>query len=515
MHKLSDTRTGSEGFIAVVRSLGHWGNSRAALATSARRLGVVRSPLSISDWKPTTMALRALNITVIAGCIAALAAVACEVAVPVDANEDNIKGPNSSSSGSSGASSGDPGEPGNRTVETKTGLPCDVDAVVKKCQTCHSAQPQFGASTSLVTWEDLNKDHNGKKVFDLVKDRISNDARPMPPSPQPRLSDKEKKTFNDWVSGGAKKDGVTCNNTAPTDGVKPLSCKADTVLKAAKKFVMQPGSELDQYQCFGVDINLAKKRHVIGLAPKVDNKQIVHHILLFQTKTAESPEPFKCDAFGSAAWQLVAGWAPGGDNLELPKEAGFPEEQGTTHWVLQIHYNNANAKTGEDNSGYELCTTEDLRANDAGVLAFGSIKFNIPPRADHKIKCDYKLDAKFKDVKMFNASPHMHTRGMTMSTERLAGGNGTPEMVFDQKNFSFEAQANFPISKSVQPGDVMRTRCGWKNPGDQTIGFGEGTNDEMCFNFIGYYPKIPDRTLLGLPLFTWITPSQSATCTTE
>ena len=38
------------------------------------------------------------------------------------------------------------------------------------------------------------------------------------------------------------------------------------------------------------------------------------------------------------------------------------------------------------------------------------------------------------------------------------------------------------------------------NPGDATVGFGEGTGDEMCFDFIGYYPNIPDRTLFGAVL---------------
>jgi hypothetical protein len=103
-----------------------------------------------------------------------------------------------------------------------------------------------------------------------------------------------------------------------------------------------------------------------------------------------------------------------------------------------------------------------------------------------------------------------------MSTQRLPGGiNGTPEMVFEQKAFSFEAQANYPIAKTVNPGDVMRTRCTWKNPGDSPIGFGEGTGDEMCFDFIGYYPNIPDRVPFGLPLFTWVTPSANASCSVE
>ena len=451
-----------------------------------------------------------LGLTALASVLAICPVVACS-------DDGANAGP-----GPAGAGATEPGTTTNETniVETATGLPCDVDAVLKtRCQTCHGAEPKYGATAPLVTWQDLHKPGPGgsasKKVFELVKERIHDDARPMPPSPQPRLDDKELAAVDTWIAGGAKADDVTCRNEAPKDGVKPLSCKPDTVLKASKPFTMEPGSALDQYVCFGVDIDLAKKRHVTALAPKVDNPQLVHHILLFQTNRSESSEPFACSSFGSASWKLVAGWAPGGDNLELPPEAGFPAEKGTTHWVLQIHYNNASAKTGSDQSGYELCTTEDLRPNDAGVLAFGSINFRIPPRSTHKIRCDYRLGRDFDNVKLFNASPHMHTHGSAMSTERLPGGNGAPEMIFEQKQFSFEAQANFPISKSVQPNDVMRTRCTWKNPTDSTVGFGEGTGDEMCFNFIGYYPNIPDRTLFGAPIFTWVTPSQNASCTTE
>lgn len=416
-----------------------------------------------------------------------------------------------------------PGADGTRPdgkIETATGLPCEVDEILKaRCQTCHSSPPKYGASAPLVTWDELQKPGPGasanKKVWELVKERIHDDARPMPPSPQFRLDAKELGALDGWFAAGAKATDAKCVTDKPSDGVKPLSCTPDTVLKAKTPFTMQPGAPLDQYVCFGVNQPLTKKRHVTALAPKVDNAQIVHHILLFQTDKAESAEPFACSSFGSSAWKLVAGWAPGGNNLELPPEAGLPAEKGTTHWVVQIHYNNATAKTGTDQSGYELCTTENLRPNDAGVIAFGSINFDIPPRATHTIKCDYRLGAEFKDVQLFNASPHMHTFGAAMSTERLPGGNGAPEMIFEQKAFSFEAQANYPIKAKVAPNDIIRTRCTWKNPTDATVKFGEGTNDEMCFDFVGYYPNIPDKTLLGYPVFTWVTPSMNASCTAE
>lgn len=413
-----------------------------------------------------------------------------------------------------------------RQVTTKNGLPCDVDAILKRdCQTCHSSTPQYGASTALVTWDDLQKPGPGaqssKKVWELVKERIHDDKRPMPAAPAPRIAGADLEVMDAWFDKGAKSSDATCTGQAPADGVKPLSCKPDTILKPATKFTMPEGADLDTYMCFGVDVNVPKKRHVIGLAPHVDNPKIVHHILLFRTDKAESSTPFKCEAFGSSAWTLVAGWAPGGNNLELPKEAGFPQEAGTTHWVLQIHYNNAANLTGaKDESGYSLCTTDNLRPNDAGVMAFGSIKFSLPPRSQTTVTCDYELDDRFDGLHVFNASPHMHTMGQAMSTHRLANGGGAEEEIFQQKNFSFEAQANYPVDKDLHKGDVMRTRCGYKNPSDKSVGFGEGTGDEMCFDFLGYYPAIEDKTIFGLPpvlpgTFTWVTPSLKADCTTK
>ena len=428
-----------------------------------------------------------------------------------------------SAHGSSGSTTGESDQTGAPAPAsgnaTTTGLPCDVDAVMKsRCQGCHGAVTQYGATMSLVSWDDLQKpapSDPAKKVLDVVKARIHAPDRPMPPVPNPLLAATELATLDAWLGAGTPASSATCSNDAANGDPKPLSCTPDVTFKAATKFEM-PQDKTDEYVCVGVDVTLTKKRHVTALAPKIDNKTILHHILLFQSPQAESPTPTPCAAFGSASWKLVAGWAPGGNNLELPPEAGFPEEAGTTHWVLQLHYNNAKGLAGQqDGSGYDLCTTEELRANDAGVAAFGSTKFKIPPRSTSTVRCDYTLPQAFDGVKLFNASPHMHTRGTALSTERFKSGSTTADPIFSDSTFTFENQSNFPITNALSEGDVMRTRCTWKNPGDTTIGFGENTGDEMCFDFIGYYPNIPDQTLFGLPIFSWITPSATAKCTME
>ena len=75
------------------------------------------------------------------GCFAVSAVVACTTETPMD-------GPANGASGDNGK--GDVVSGGNKaggTETTTTGLPCDVDKVLKtRCQTCHGSPTQFGAS---------------------------------------------------------------------------------------------------------------------------------------------------------------------------------------------------------------------------------------------------------------------------------------------------------------------------------------------------------------------------------
>lgn len=402
---------------------------------------------------------------------------------------------------------------------TENGLPCNVDKVLKeKCQACHTADPKAGASTPLVTWDDLQKTWGAKKLYELVKDRVRSQTNPMPPAG--RLGSEELATIDAWVSAGAPSSKERCNGNVPTGEPLPIQCDApgkSRVIKAPSKFKMTKGGKTDIYMCYGVDVPTDKKKHVVAFAPKVDNLKIAHHILIFQSPTSFSSTPVECDATASSNLKLITGWAPGGGNFELPPEAGFPVESGTTHWVVQMHYNNGQGLADqEDNTGYELCETDQLRPNDAGVLAFGSIKFTIPantPKFDWT--CDYELDERYAGRKFFGANGHMHKLGTAIKTVRLPGGTGAPQTVFGQDPFSFEAQEKFKIEPhhAVNPGDIMRTTCTWKNPESREVTWGEGTTDEMCFNFLTYYPAIPDKLLdipltdFSIPLQTWVTPS--------
>lgn len=459
-------------------------------ATSAAR----RGPREI-HYAMTSIRLK-LGLTVAAVCGIALAALAC-AAPPTSLSRDD----------DATAKKGKNGE-----EVTTTGLPCDVSEIlVKNCQTCHGTTPKTGASVPLVTYEDLTKKFDGERVLDRVQTRIHDKAKPMPPAA--KLTDDQLDAIDRWIEGGAERSSASCETGKAPPATQPFECPSPgkvTTLKSPTPFKWTDDSKADRYVCFGVDEKAASKRHAIMMGPMVENLGIVHHVLLFQAPESEPAEPRECEPIAAGSWKMVTGWAPGGGNFELPPEAGFPVE-GSTHWVVQVHYNNARGLANQtDNSGYQLCETDELRPNDAGILAFGSMDFAIPPRSNFEVTCDYKLDEKYQGVTFFGASPHMHTQGVSIGTTRIPGGSGTPEVIFEQKPFRFENQENFKLDhKRVAPGDVMRTTCAWKNTTEQTIRFGENTADEMCFNFLAYYPAIPDMTFGPIPIQTWASPSLS------
>ena len=92
-------------------------------------------------------------------------------------------------------------------------------------------------------------------------------------------------------------------------------------------------------------------------------------------------------------------------------------------------------------------------------------------------------------VFLLSSSPHMHQLGVHAKLEVLRA-DGSIEVVHD-KAFTFEDQVSTPLDPPVQlnNGDKVRTTCVYQNNTSTAVAFGEGSYDEMCFNFASYYPS--------------------------
>ena len=413
--------------------------------------------------------------------------------------------------------SGTGGAGGAGGAPSASGLPCDVQEILEqRCQSCHSASPKFGAPMPLVTRADLLAApvaNSAATVGEATVARVSDTASPMPPPPSLPLDAAELAVLENYVAAGMPASDENCGGEGGAGGAGggvTVNCVPDISLKPATPFEM-PADEADLYLCFGVEAPSDIARHITAIAPKIDNEKILHHILFVQ-----SPEPVIANGepcnFVNLDWKLVYAWGPGTPALELPQEAGFPlGPNDPGHYVIQIHYNNVQGLVGEtDASGIDLCTTTELRPNDADVVAFGGTQFApLPPNATTETTCSLDVPATvepFFPVTIFQSWPHMHQLGRKFESV-IEKSDGSVVTLADVPNYDFEYQITYPNDNiKLEVGDTVRTTCTWENTTSETANFGEDTADEMCFNFVSYYPRVTASQ------WHWLLPSASADC---
>jgi hypothetical protein len=84
----------------------------------------------------------------------------------------------------------------------------------------------------------------------------------------------------------------------------------------------------------------------------------------------------------------------------------------------------------------------------------------------------------------------MHRLGRRMHAE-VHHPDGTIDPLFDRP-FDFNSQLQVDTPYVVKPGDFISTTCNYQNDTQSKVGFGERTQDEMCFNFTVAYPDTAD-----------------------
>jgi hypothetical protein len=391
------------------------------------------------------------------------------------------------------------------------GLPCAVgDVLERHCHTCHGEAPQYGAPMSLVTYQDLvapSPSDPSRPVFEVVGVRIHDDVRPMPKPPNPRLDAAETAALDAWIAAGAP-EGAAGQECAPPraepDPSGLLGCSPDLQIRPAAPYVL-PADVSDALVCYGWESPHGSKRHITGLAPSISAKRQLHHVTLLQSDVAVSPIPGPCSPQAMGAWRPLYGWAPGASGLELPPEAGLPEGPGT-HFVVQLHFANPSHERVEDQSGFDLCTTEQLRPNDADVMAFGTMEITVPPRGSLDVECSVPVPADGATTHLFAAFPHMHELGTSIRTVVRPGGTGEPVDLGTVTSWDLGNQTWLPIDYTLRPGDVVESRCSWSNPYDHGVGYGPTADDEMCFSYVMYFPRIEAST------WHWSLPALYSTC---
>lgn len=274
---------------------------------------------------------------------------------------------------------------------------------------------------------------------------------------------------------------VACNE-AKDDG--PRSFHFET-----GGFEVAAGTEF--YQCFIVkaptggtatkDVGAVRFAYTPGSAA-------LHHIVIFSGGDDEVEGTRPCELFESG-WEVRYAGGTATDPLEPPEGVAVPVRPMET-WVIQLHYLNSGDAPIIDDTAVDIDFTKPGDAFiPAALVIAGSDDISLPPNSPSEVVGLCGPNDGFPEVSVYSFWPHMHQKGVHFKIE-MSDDGGPMTTLYDQ-DYDFGDQSTWqPATPIVVSGaDVIRTTCSYNNTSNEIIGFGESSNQEMCFNFIFYYPR--------------------------
>ena len=381
----------------------------------------------------------------------------------------------------------EPAAPAGPTGTAGGGDFCGVlTAVQAKCGNCHGAETKFGAPMSLVTHEDFTKPSvldPSRTVAAAVKARIHDMQRPMPPAGTMELTPEEMATIDAWVDAGAPAPAGEC--AAPAEGSGELvpgqEIPDQPFPECDDIFEIRASGDTGQPQTIrgGAEVHPKvtmdapwgdKDAWVIGWHPITDNDKVLHHWILYQG--------------GGFGGKFLIGWAYGQGGANTPEDVGIFVPKGSRALMLDIHYYNVgNSASENDDSGLEVCVTYTKPTYVATTIGLtGDALAPAMQRVENATECTAEVTG---EVHLMTVAPHMHKLGVHGKLEVIRGGE---TIVLHDGPFQFGDQKLYPLDFIVQDGDVLRTTCTYQNDTPFTVTFGQNSDNEMCFNFVEYYP---------------------------
>ena len=291
--------------------------------------------------------------------------------------------------------------------------------------------------------------------------------------------------------GGAPPDSATADGSS-TDAA-PDAEPTPTLLSATIGPVMATEGE-ESTVCITVNLNNASPVRVTGIETHLSVGS--HHMIVYAVdRVPDRLEPSPCFPFAD----ILAGGKP--LFIAQQEEAGITYPVGTAFELqanqsikMEMHYINLGGGTANITGtvDFQLAEPEaDLEAVD--MIFWGTTDINVPPRASSTSTMFRRVagpTASQPAIKIFGLTSHMHQLGELAIIERTPSRDG----VATEELHSSTTWAEPPLTIFDPPiefdgSDGLRLICNYDNPTDNTVGFGDGFAEEMCFMWAYYYPS--------------------------
>ena len=380
-----------------------------------------------------------------------------------------------------------------------------------KCQRCH--RPNDIAPFALMNYDDAST--WAEDIQRVITDKIMPPWKPVPGHGEFKdsygLSGDERQTILDWIAAGAPQgDPADLPGDLPATGEWQLG-DPDLIVQMPQSYDVP--RKKDDYRCFVLPTGLDADKWVGAVQVLPGNKQIVHHVLLFidtegvaDKLDGQDGKPgytcyggpgFDIQTPNSVAAALdltggLGGWVPGTRVQPLPDGVGLLlPKKGKI--VMQVHYF-PNGHPGPDQTRVGIYYSKTAVARRMRYLPIVNTTFKIQPGESNK-----EVTAKFQIPFFFDAhaiqiAPHMHLLGRKIKVE-LSSANDTKDLIqIDDWDFNWQGFYTFTEPFALPSSSTIKLTCNFdntagnpKNPSDplKVVGWGEGTEDEMCLAFLG------------------------------
>jgi hypothetical protein len=385
-----------------------------------------------------------------------------------------------------------------------------------RCWGCHNDEVE-NPSAGVYSWEHYD---NVAPLAGWIATKLEGDdlqPRYMPPfgvqeteecSPEGtwlddwRLSEAEQALFERWVDAGTPEGDSADAVEAEVPPIVSLEGEEiETYTLQATD--VDPGE--DVYICFSLDLDLETTRWINGAEVLPDNRNVVHHVVLFTDPLGDSAAyggPYPC--YGGPQVkesQVIFAWAPGGQPMTLPESSGV-EMQGGSHLIAQVHYHPGDTVMS-DQSAIAIRWLDEQPTYLARMAVYGGLseqsshssyiedgEFLIPAGSTGHVETwrqPLELDG---ERRLWAVFPHMHAMGddILITIEDDSGSRCLSHN--DRWDFNWQLTYRYAGTYEELPmldsSAELVIRCTYDNPTEEDVSIGEDTTDEMCLAILGF-----------------------------
>jgi hypothetical protein len=382
------------------------------------------------------------------------------------------------------------------------------------CQPCH--RPGESAPFSLLTYRQAVR--WAADIKDFTARRRMPPWLPVEGGPfhgERRLSDKDVATLAAWADGGTPEGDRRDAPPPPAFAGGWQLGPPDLVLEVPHDMTLAADGG-DLFRVFVLPTGLREDKHVAAVEVRPGNRRVAHHALVYFDLSGKARELEKstrqkqhtsggrdCGPGYSAAMGVgfppgderqfgeLGAWAPGQGVHRLPEGVGYRLPAGADV-LLQVHYHRTGRAESDRPRVGLYFARGPVRHTLEGVVLAGRFLFIPAGEAHFAVRAAAEVQ---DDCLLHSVLPHMHRLGRAVRVT-LRPPRGPARTLLAIRDWDYNVQEAYFLKTPLRlaAGSRVELDAVFDNSADnpanparppRPVVFGERTEDEMCFVFLG------------------------------